>query len=395
MTITVIGVEGDGEFSDQARLALSRAELVVGGRRQLALANALIRPAATRVELGPLRAGLAKLGACSGPAVVLASGDPGWFGITRALATLGRPLRVLPAPTALSRLAAAVGRPWDDVVTRSGHGRDPSEAVNAARALPAVAVLTSPAFTVPDLARALDGWPRLLTVGERLGYPEERVTTCPASDAAGRTWAEPNLVLVTDPTRPGPSGHDSPRWASAESAFLHRDGMITKAEVRAVAIANLRPAIGRLVWDIGAGSGAVGIECATFGAAVVAVDRDAAAGERVRRNAQRFSVSVRVVEGSAPEALAGLPEPDAAFVGGGGPAVVAAVAARGVPRVVVSCAAIDHALSARDSLRAGGYAVEGVQLAASRLADLPAGATRLVALNPVTLLCATREGGRS
>jgi precorrin-6Y C5,15-methyltransferase (decarboxylating) len=171
--------------------------------------------------------------------------------------------------------------------------------------------------------------------------------------------------------------------------------MITKSEVRALALSRLAPAVGRMVWDIGAGSGSVAVECARFGAAAIAVEVDPLAGDRIRRNALRHGVSVRVVTGAAPAAMAGLPTPDSVFVGGGGAPVVTAVAARRVPRIVVARAALDQALAALAALRDAGDAVDGVQLAASRLAPLPDGAVRLAARNPVTLLWGTRDQQRN
>ena len=127
------------------------------------------------------------------------------------------------------------------------------------------------------------------------------------------------------------SGLGDEGWALAEEAFEHRDSMVTKPEVRALALARLAPGPGLLVWDVGAGSGSVAVECARFGAAVIAVDRDPEQCARVTANARRYGTDVRVVTGAAPDALDGLPDPDAVFVGGGGLAVVSAVAARGRP----------------------------------------------------------------
>jgi precorrin-6Y C5,15-methyltransferase (decarboxylating) len=119
---------------------------------------------------------------------------------------------------------------------------------------------------------------------------------------------------------------------------------------------------------------------------VLAVERRADDTARVAANAAAHGVEVRVVAGAAPAALAGLPQPDAVFVGGGGPEVVAAVAAAGPARVVVALAALDRIAPSRALLQDAGYRVEGVQLAASRLAELPGGAVRLAATNPVTIL---------
>ena len=169
--------------------------------------------------------------------------------------------------------------------------------------------------------------------------------------------------------------------------------MVTKPEVRAVALARLAPRPGALVWDVGAGSGSVAVECARFGAAVIAVERDPAQCARVAANAKRHRAEVRVVAGAAPEALDGLPDADAVFVGGGGLAVVAAVAARRPARIVLALAAVQRAGQAAELLGEAGYQVDGTLLQASRLAPLPGGAHRLAAANPVFLLWASRAMG--
>ena len=167
---------------------------------------------------------------------------------------------------------------------------------------------------------------------------------------------------------------------------------MTKAEVRALALARLGPGPGMLVWDVGAGSGSVGIECARFGAAVIAVERDALRCERVRANATGHGVDVRVVPGEAPQALAELPDPDAVFVGGGGPAVIEAVAARHPARIVVALAAVERAGQAIAALAAAGYATDGALVQAARFAPLPGDVHRLAATNPVFLVWGALPG---
>jgi precorrin-6Y C5,15-methyltransferase (decarboxylating) len=160
--------------------------------------------------------------------------------------------------------------------------------------------------------------------------------------------------------------------------------------VRAIALARLGPRLGDLVWDVGAGSGSVAVECARLGAAAVAVDRDPEACELVRRNASTFDVDVAVVCGTAPEALAGLPEPDAVFVGGGGGAVLDACLARRPARVVAAFAALERVGPALGALSAAGYRVEGTQVQANRIAALPGGVHRLEATNPVYVVWGER-----
>ncbi len=189
-------------------------------------------------------------------------------------------------------------------------------------------------------------------------------------------------------------GHGAPAgWALAEEEFDSRDAVMTKAEVRALALARLGPGPGMLVWDVGAGSGSVGIECARFGAAVIAVERDAVRCERIRANASRHGTDVRIVPGEAPAALQNLPDPDVVFVGGGGTTVIEAATARRPARIVVALAAVERAGPAREALAAAGYATGGALVQAARLAPLPGDVHRLAATNPVFLVWGTAGAG--
>jgi precorrin-6Y C5,15-methyltransferase (decarboxylating) len=404
--VTVIGIDAGGTASlpDGAGEAVAGAALLVGAERHLAS----VRPpdGCEQVVLGPLEPALRRLTEVVGagrPAVVLAGGDPGFFGIVRRLREAGFEARVLPATSSVAAAFARAGVPWDGAAVVSAHGRDLRPALNACRALPVVAVLTAPGAGAAELGAGLAGWPRRLVVAECVGTGDERITEATPEEAGRRAWPEPHLVIaLRDPLPAGgmradnqPAAAPPGGWALPEGAFAHRDSMITKAEVRALAVARLRPRLGRLVWDVGAGSGSVGIECALLGAAVVAVEQDEAACALVRGNAAEHGVDVRVVRGEAPAALESLPQPDAAFVGGGGPGVVEAIARRprecGPDRVVVALAALDRVAPAADALRGNGFAVEGVQLSAARLAGLPGGSLRLAATNPVVLLTGERS----
>jgi precorrin-6B C5,15-methyltransferase / cobalt-precorrin-6B C5,C15-methyltransferase len=484
--ITVIGLDGS-PLSHRAAEAVAGAALLVGSRRHLAAAGWSAEEAAPAsaarpdvVVMGPLRPALDALAAHDGDAVVLASGDPGFFGIVRALRERGLGCEVLPATSSVALAFARAGLPWDDAVVVSAHGRELRAAVNACRAYPKVAVLTGPGQGPAEIGAALAGWPRRLLVAEDLGGADERITECTPADSAARTWTDPNVVLalacpdplpspvsppvtattpapptvdgefvikrlvspgqhqsfdheaggrpggLRDPTNhtgrsglgaggpgaggpgaggpgaggpgaggPGPgwcwplwSGIGDEGWALPEEEFEHRDSMVTKPEVRALALARLAPRPGVLIWDVGAGSGSVAVECARFGAAVIAVERDPAQCARVAANAGRHRAEVRVVAGAAPEALDGLPDADAVFVGGGGLAAVAAVVARRPARIVLALAAVQRVGQAAEVLGDAGYLVDGTLLQASRLAPLPDGAHRLAAANPVFLLWA-------
>ena len=167
--------------------------------------------------------------------------------------------------------------------------------------------------------------------------------------------------------------------------------MITKPEVRALVLARLGPAPGRTIWDVGAGSGSVAVECARFGAHVIAVESDPAQCDKIRRNAERHQVRLRVHHGRAPEALIGLPPADAVFAGGGDHAVLDAAIQHANPeRIVVTLAAVDRVAETAALLNHHRYQAEGVQLQASRLTPLPGGNHRLAAQNPVFVLWGQR-----
>ena len=390
--VTVIGLDGRA-LSPWASQRLAAATLVVGAPRHLDAVA--VPPRARRHELADLAAGLAAIREHSGPVVVLASGDPGFFGILRVLRAEGLDVEVAPAVSSVSAAFALAGVSWDDAVVVSAHGRGLSRALNACRALPKVAVLTGPGAGPAQLGAGLHGWPRRLVVAERVGTTEQRVSECTPEQAGAREWDEPNVVLSLAPgagqrgwvwpARQVPAG-----WGLGEERFEHRDSMVSKSEVRASVLAVLGPGLGDLVWDIGCGSGSVGVECARFAAAVVAVDRDREQCERARRNAAAHGVEVRVLPGEAPEVLGVLPAPDAVFVGGGGVATVAAAADRGPRAIAVALAAVDRVAAVRDALRERGYAVEGTQLLAARLSALPDGSWRLAATNPVFLVWGRR-----
>jgi precorrin-6Y C5,15-methyltransferase (decarboxylating) len=374
--ITVIGLDGD-PLSAKAEGLLEEAALVAGGNRHLELLGVEGKRAV--VLKGDLSEALGQIGETEGPVVVLASGDPSFFGIVRLLARrFGREnLRVLPGVSSVALAFARAGLTWDDAVTVSAHGRDPRRAVNVCRSYPKVAVLSSPEFGPADLARQLEGWGRTFLVAERLGEPDERVFRGGVTEIASMEWRDPNVVLVLDEERALggkgwiSSGLKSPdRWALPEASFEHRSGMITKSETRALVLARLGPGPGDLVWDVGAGSGSIAIECARLGAAAIAVERDPESCTRIRENATRHGAHVRVVAGEAPYALRNLPEPDAVFVGGSGSGfeeIVKLCAVRARRSVVLSLITLEKIMPAGEILQVCGLEVETTLLQASRV----------------------------
>lgn len=398
--ITVFGI-GAGGLGTGQHVLINASEIVVGGRRRLEAFG--IEPDRAVVLEGDLSEAFDRIAKTEGRVAVLATGDPGFFGIVRALAErFGREdLLILPAVSSVSEAFAQAEMSWDDAVVVSVHGREPRRAVNVCRAFPKVAVLTSPAFGPAELADALAGTDRTFFVAERIReYPGERFVEGGAAEISAMIWEDPNIVLVYDPARVvGPkawiSGAHVGRggWALPESAFEHRSGMITKPETRALVLSLLGPGPGDLIWDIGAGSGSVGIECARLGAAALAVERDPESREHVRRNAARHGVYVDVVEGEAPEALDGLPEPDAVFVGGSGgrfEEIVHLAAAHARRAVVLTLVGIERVVPAAEILEDEGFMVETVLLQISRVEGIGP-LHRLVPAAPVFIVSGRRS----
>jgi precorrin-6Y C5,15-methyltransferase (decarboxylating) len=398
--IAVLGVHG-GRVPAGTEQLLAQAQLVAGGSEVL---DALAPPKARRLTLGAdLEPALRELEGAGGQACVLASGDPGFFGIVRALSErVGADrLDVHPGPSSVAIAFARVGLPWDDAVVVSAHGRDPRAALAAALRYPKVAILTSPANDPAWFAARLIG--RRLVVAQRLGHADEQIRSATAEELAGQAFAQPNVLLVlpgadTDANANGDRARTWPprtpeRWALPDDQFSHRAGMVTKAEVRALALARLGPGLGDLIWDVGCGSGSVAIECARLGAAVVAIDSDADAIERTTANASTHHVPVRTVVGTAPEALADLPDPDAVFIGGGGAAlesILDVCAARAGRAVVVTLALVERVGPVIARLASHGLEAEATMLQASRLRPL-AGGHRLAAENPVVVVSGERR----
>jgi len=386
--VTVIGILDPSALAAEARAALAGAEVIVGGEPQLLAAATLAPPDAERVVLGPLMPGLDRVAAerAAGRRVcVLASGDPGFFGIVRALGSALGPdaLVVHPAPSSVAVAFARLGLPWDDATVISAHGRPLGTAVRLAVRSPKAAILTGPDAAADVVAAALldaGAVHEHAAVCERLGAAGEAVTVTDLPAVAKGQW-DPRAVLALW-SGTGVSATASIGFGLPTTAYAHRDGMITKPEVRSLVLGLLDlPTCSATLWDIGAGSGSVAIECARMSPAleVIAIESDAAAAARCTTNARRHGVAIRVIHGAAPDCLATLPDPDRVFVGGGGIESVVAARARVAPsgRVVATHAALDRAAAAASLL--GELAC--VTVSAGRL--LPDGGWRLEGANPV------------
>jgi precorrin-6B C5,15-methyltransferase / cobalt-precorrin-6B C5,C15-methyltransferase len=385
--VDLVGVIGGEWFGSAATSAVAAATVVAGAARHLdSLSDSVV---ARRVELTggvdgfvDLVDGLRRAGE---RVCVLASGDPGFFGLARlAAARLGRSnLVVHPAPSAVAVAFARLGLSWDDALVVSAHGRPLDALSETVLRHPKVAVLVSPDNPPEALGRHLvdgDCPPRSVAVLSKLGERDERLWEGDLPALATSAFDPLSVVILLAPSVSGVPGGPGLAWGLDDDTFVHRQGMITKAEVRAVALGKLDLPAAGVLWDVGAGSGSVSAECSRLspGLKVFAVERRPDDVARIRQNVS--GTGVTVVEGEAPAALGSLPDPDRVFVGGGGEKVLAATLERLRPggTVVATFAAIDRAAAAARVLGSV------VQVSVSR--GVPVGESvsmRLSAENPV------------
>ncbi|MFE7647763.1 precorrin-6y C5,15-methyltransferase (decarboxylating) subunit CbiE [Streptomyces phaeoluteigriseus] len=367
--VTVIGWDGS-PLTAAARSALGAATLVAGAAHHLALPE--VPPAAERIRLGSVALAARRIAGHRGSAVVLADGDPGFFGVVRTLRApeFGLEVEVVPAVSSVAAAFARAGMPWDDAEVTVAHRRTLRRAVNVCRAHTKVAVLTSPGAGPAELGLLMEGVHRTFVVCEELGTDREQISVVTSEKAADHTWRDPNVVIVIGGTAGVAPSSDGGWIAGRDPGTGPRGWTLPAGEyggglgegeaelLRAAQLARLGPRVGDLVWDIGCGSGAFATEAARAGAAVIAVDRTIEACARTDAAARRFGVQLQIVRGTAPHVLEDLPEPDVVRVAGGGAAVVSAVADRRPQRIVTHAMTRDAAELVGRDLTEHGYRVE-------------------------------------
>lgn len=418
--VTIIGAgPGNPDLLSRSALdAIGIADVVIGAHR--ALVGIDVPPDVVRCELVKTADIVAALtdAASWQRAVVVMTGDVGLFsGARRLVEALSGDaqvdVRVIPGISSASYLAARLARPWQDWRFASAHGVAcdiVAEAERAGELFLATSGGEDPSRLSGELVQAGFGDARV-TVAERLSYPDERITCATASEIAGQTFDDLNVMLIElaggagSPVGSSASRAAISRWPYASSGipdelFIRGDVPMTKQEVRAVALAKLRLTATDTVWDVGAGTGSVSIEAALVARAgsVWAVERNATGVRLIRENADAFGCgNVHAVPGVAPEALAKLPVPDAVFVGGGAgelPSIVeAALEKNSQVRLCVPCVTVETLTEACALLSGSRFkGFEACQVSAAR-AEAVGSHHLMKAQNPVFLVSARGAGG--
>ncbi|RVD52185.1 MAG: precorrin-6y C5,15-methyltransferase (decarboxylating) subunit CbiE [Mesorhizobium sp.] len=324
LTIVGIGEDGLAGLGDEAKRRIAEAEFIFGGKRHLALVASFAR-GKPRPWPVPFDAGMADVLALAGRNVcVLASGDPFFHGVGATLARKVKPreMHVISAPSAVSLAAARLGWALQDIEIISLHGHPIDLIRPLLQPNARILALTSDGDAPGAIARLLtelDFGASRLTVLEALGGPKETLRSARA-DAFNLENINPLNVLAIE-IDSAPQGRVLPLTSGLADHLFEHDGQITKREIRAITLSALAPRRGEVLWDIGAGSGSIGIEwmLAHPSLRAIAIEADPARAARIGHNAVACGVpGLVIVEGSAPKALARLEAPDAIFIGGGG-----------------------------------------------------------------------------
>jgi precorrin-6B C5,15-methyltransferase / cobalt-precorrin-6B C5,C15-methyltransferase len=329
--------------------------------------------------------------------VVLASGDPNFYGIgPLVVKVLGAEQVVIhPNLTTAQTACARLKVPWQDATIISLHGRSWEPLIAALGKPSPLIIYTDPVHTPGEIARFLlaRGLTKArLCVAEDLGQETERVTWMSLAESLKRDFSPLNLVVVTEADKVVSSGSHL-HLGLPEEVLVHQAGLITKTEVRAVVLAKLKLLPGQVLWDVGAGCGSVGLEASLLipNGKIFAVERHPERAAQINANRDKFGVyNLEVVCAPAPLCLAALPDPQRIFVGGGGPEI-GVIVREGMRRltsggrVVVTAALLETLETVRKVLTEAGWEVEVVHLQVSRSYPL-AGGSALQALNPVWII---------
>ncbi len=408
LVIVGIGDDGLAGLTDPARRTIADADMLLGAQSTLDLVG---KTAGQQVALeADMPAALRQVREAMNAQrpVLVSGGDPLFYGVARYLCDrLGKDhFEVVPHVSSMQLAFARVKESWEDAYLTSMAGRPLESVIDRIRTAEKVGLFSSEDCPPSRLAKALldrgiDYFKAYIC--ENLGSPDERVTQGELTDIAALDFDPLNVtILVRKPNRP-----DTVKGSSQYRLFGNPDvafassqpkrGLITGAEVRSIALAQLDIRPTSVVWDIGAGSGSVAIEAAQLASSgiVYAIEPEASDLALLNANCEAFGVpNVKPIVGRAPDVLEGLPDPDAIFIGGTGrrvDLVVSAAFARLVPggRIAINVATIDGLATAHQTLKALASEVELWNVSVARGIE-QMDRVRFEATNPTFLLAATK-----
>jgi precorrin-6Y C5,15-methyltransferase (decarboxylating) len=406
--VHIVGIGDDGVegMTAQARRLVEAADVLVGPESCATLVPAAIR--GRLVSAANLEELVERIEAAgSKRVVVLASGDPLFYGTARYVCSkLGKDrFEVVPHVSSMQLAFARVKESWEDAFLANLSGQSIERVIDRVRSSETAGLFTSDQWPAPAVARALldEGIDAFQAyVCENLGSPDERVTQGSLADIAKDSFASPNVMILVRKAKvadkPGQVG--TRLFGNPDECFLQsrpKRGLLTPAEVRSLALAELQLTPASEVWDVGAGSGSVGLEAARIAreGRVHAIEMDPDDHALIRENAARFGVmNLNPVLGRAPEAWASLPDPDAIYVGGSGRDVAMLVEQawqRLKPggRLVTACNSIENLAAVHSLLRSrssdAAYWMVNIARGIEQLDRI-----RFEAINPIFLIAATK-----
>ena len=395
--VYIIGVGADGSLPPGGLRLVEEADILFGGERLLEMFS----PAGQKVVIkGNLAEVSEQIKSNLGRKrmAVLASGDPNFYGIAKYLVgKLGKEVcEIIPNVSSIQLAFAGIKESWEDAAFVSVHGRGPEEVLSALSQSRKVAVLTDERWNPAAVAQFLleRGINELEAyLCEDLGTEKEKITKTGLLELSRMKGFSPlNLLLLLREREPARA------FGIPEEEFAHRRGLITKQEIRAIALSKLRLSERSIVWDIGAGSGSVSIEASFLArkGRIFAVERDLEQIKLLAENIRKFEAwNVEVIRAEAPEGLDKLPDPDAVFIGGSGgrmEEILDVVSRRLKPggRIVANAATLESMNAAADGLRRRGFEIEVALVNVAR-SKAVANLTRLQSLNPVFVITGFRE----
>lgn len=402
--VSIVGIGmGPEDLTARQLEVINQADILVGGKRLL---DHFKQSRARKKNIGKDIEGIVdfvRQEMKKSNIVVLASGDPMFFGIGRRLvnAVGDRYARVYPNISSLSAAFARIKEPWDDARVISLHGRkNETQLFRALEEENKIAVLTDPKNNPAWLAGRLLKNQFInyqMCVLETLGSESEKIGWYTLAEAAETTFSDPNMVILK--RSPGDSGEKRlPMIGAPDSWYDHERRLITKSEIRAITLSKLRLSTNQVLWDLGAGSGSVAVEAGLIikKGKIIAVEKKPERAAQIKNNQQKFGVgNLMVLQAELPQGLDKLPGPDRVFIGGGGSqlkSIITAAARYLKPEgiIVVNTVLIPNAETARATLKDLDFNTEIIQVQINRSRPMP-WAERFEALNPVWIISGMRK----